>query len=210
MRIIHLIVLIVAVASAIVLGSALGVSWVSWRIIDTLTIASGGAEFFVIAGDAARVFPSNQLPYKRRYAFNWLDGNRDWFEKLPAMIGLIFSGVKDSPSGVNEIQRQHDLVRPWAHEVSKQILGLNPDNLPELTTGTLVPFPADVTDPYILHIRDETYDLVETYTKLRTEALKSARKLEKTDLEVLSILASPFLVAVAIGTALFKALYGPQ
>jgi hypothetical protein len=210
MRTISLLTLVAAVMSAVLTGQLFGVTWVNWRIVDALAIACGGSSFFVVAGEAARLIPANELPYKKGYASNWLHAHRTWLEHLPKIIGVQFERAEASLPNFEEVQRQHDLIRPWAQDVSSRILSISSQELPDLTLETIPPFPSNISDPFILEIRDELYEIVRKYEKLRTEAFDAMRQLERTALEQTFILASPPLVAVAVGLTLFKALYGPQ
>jgi hypothetical protein len=209
MRIMSFLALFVAVMLAIIIGKFFGESWVNWRLVDTIAILCGGSGFFAIAGEAARLAPFIELPYKIGYAVNWLDASRRSVELLPKIIGIKFERTSASPPNFEEDQRQHDRVRPWAQEVTRRILALNPQELPELTLASIPEFPAGITDEIILDERNKVHSIIETYTQRRAEALDAKRRLERTSLEEVFIFVSPLLVAAAVGLTLFKALYGP-
>jgi len=210
MRMKSLLFLLAAIVVAILIGMGFDLSRVNWRVIDILAIACGGSVFFTVAGEAARFLTGNLLPYKKGYASTALRVVENWAEGLPKMIGLKFQQSKISPPEFDEIQRQHDLVRPWAQEHSTRIATICSQELPELTLKSIAPFPEGITNPDILHVRDIAYETIQKYERLRADVLEIERQLKPTATDEILVVAGPFLVAAAIGLTLFKAIYGPE
>ena len=209
MRTASILALFLSVATAYFLGRYVGVEWVDWNLVDVLLVIFGGAAFFAVTYEAAHFIPANQLPYKESRAESLLWTIQYVARKLPNTVCIKFVSGPFSPDSLEEDQKQHDMACPWAKETAEKILALNLSDLPELNESMIDSLPSEVTDNYIVGIRDDFCQDVKAYQSAREDAARLKRKLNRTILEDFFVLLSPFFVSAAIGLSLFKALYEP-
>ena len=104
-------------------------------------------------------------------------------------------------------QQQHDLACPWAKKVAEQIEGLDESVLPELADDFPEALPGGVTDEYIRNLVSELEDPKSRYENMRQSYVEMKKRLEPNSFEQFFIVSAPYLVAVALALAVFKALY---
>jgi hypothetical protein len=177
-----------------------------WRPVNILTVVSGGIGFFVVAGEAARIFPTNVIGYKETYARNHLKRMQETLKSLPAGV------CSDSPPSKYadpDFVEQCRIACPWARESADYIGKLEVGKLPELTMSLLPSFPEGITHPYLKDLFAEVQEKVSTYEELRSDFLRTENMLGQSTVEQIAVVLGPYFAAVAIGLSWFKALYGP-
>ena len=203
--------LLFCIALGLLLGLIVPVTSIHWRIVDVSAILLGGVGFFSIVGEASRLIPANTLQYKRMNAAATLSGLKHCAGIFVSLICVKFIRTEISPPTLDLDQRQHDIACPWARNIVKSIEDLDSSLLPTITREIIPPLPAGAADnSYLNDRREDILKWVDWYIDARSSLDKHERSLERSGLEELAIFLGPFLVAAAVGLALFKATYGPQ
>ena len=206
---VSLTLLTVSMAIAVVLGQYFGVAWVNWHYVDVATVIFGGVGFFTVAGESYRLTPTNELQTHERRLENGFRHVRLMAELLRGQICRTFQKTQYSPPDLDRSQHQHDLACPWANDLYAKIEQMEAGSLPFFGPDLVPDLPAEVTDEYIIEIRDRFCAQAKAYADHRSFVMDFRKKLERPFVEQVFIFVSPYFVSVAIGLALFKALYGP-
>ena len=180
----------------------------NFRSVEILALLFGGAGFFGIAGEAARVYPRSRLQYIRSNAEGCLSVLKFTANVLPKAICMKLDPLDYVGNSTENSQREHDAACAWAKAEAAKITVLKTDALPIYQRANVEPLPAEIEDEYIRTIYNELLESVDDYHEANEIYIHSKKLMNPSLVETLFSLLSPFLVSIAIGLALYKALYG--
>lgn len=207
MRLLTWISLLIILVVGIAPGYVLDLTKVNWRMVDVVALLLGSVGIVTLIGESQRLVPGHMMEYMRSRPESWLSTlNNSLTNYVKIVEGRIARTQSQDPKAA--ILSEYATAQDWFRKGAKLSTITGADPLPDLSSW-LQSFPQGLADREILLFKEEI-DQIASNSLVAIEEFRDLKaKTEKGLVETLVTYVAPIPVSVALGLALFKALFAP-